>query len=74
VWPETVAAAAVACEDPTHARPAPAPPGTTAGGAADPPEARLANEIVRELAPLLAEEGIDRANIDVPDRTPCRRR
>lgn len=27
----------------------------------------LANELLRELAPLLAEEGIDAENIDVPD-------
>ena len=27
----------------------------------------LANETLRELAPLLAEEGIDVDNIDVPD-------
>lgn len=27
----------------------------------------MANELLRELAPLLAEEGIDVANIDVPD-------
>lgn len=36
-----------------------------------PPEIRLkpgiANELLRELAPLLAEEGIDVENIDVPD-------
>jgi hypothetical protein len=36
-----------------------------------PPEIRLkpgmANEVLRELAPLLAEEGIDVENIDVPD-------
>jgi hypothetical protein len=27
----------------------------------------LANEMLRELAPLLAEEGIDVDNIDIPD-------
>lgn len=38
---------------------------------AGPPEIQLkpgmANELLRELAPLLAEEGIDAGNIDVPD-------
>src|SRR5262252_3813235 len=38
---------------------------------AGPPEIQfkpgMANELLRELAPLLAEEGIDAGNIDVPD-------
>ncbi len=31
----------------------------------------LANEMLRELAPLLAEEGIDVDNLDVPDLDPA---
>jgi hypothetical protein len=33
----------------------------------------MANEMLRELAPLLAEEGIDVANIDVPDMATLQR-
>ena len=43
-------------------------PGTTARAATDPAQAGLAKETLRELAPLLAGEGIDAGNIDVPGR------
>jgi hypothetical protein len=33
----------------------------------------MASELLRELAPLLAEEGIDVDNIDVPTWIPCNR-
>lgn len=42
-----------------------------------PPEVQMrpgmASELLRELAPLLAEEGIDVDNIDVPDVDTCNR-
>jgi hypothetical protein len=37
-------------------------------------KARIANEMLRELAPLLAEEGVDVDNIDVPDVETLQRR
>jgi hypothetical protein len=42
-------------------------PGTAARVAADPAQTGMAKELLHELAPLLAEEGIDVDNIDVPD-------
>jgi hypothetical protein len=52
------------CEDGAHGRPSSTQPRITARAAADPVHARAGDETLRELAPLLAEEGIDVDNID----------